>query len=432
MSMQSLERPAIVIDAEFRSLVPPLSDEERGGLEVSIRVEGCRDALVVWRTADGDILLDGHNRWEICDAHGLPYRVEPMEFESRADAKIWIVCNQFARRNLATYQKVELALTLKPLLAATAKANQGARTDICPNLDKSSTDTTREIAKTAGISRASAAKAIAIAERASEDVKVKLRENQTSLDREYKTLRKVEKERDRAARAFSALATLPHASDQYETYCGDFRNAEIADASLDWIITDPPYERAFLPNMEPFAEWAAAKLKPGGSAIVMMGVLWLPVVMDALGAHLTWNGIVAYLLPGPTVLLHAFRQMQCWKPLLWYVKGRYKGRRVPNLVRSDGVEKGDHAWQQSESGMLDIVRRFTEPGQLVCDPFMGSGTTGVAALKLGRRFVGSDIDGNNVSIARSRLDEVAAQTIANQPSEITSRSFSALPDTGNL
>jgi DNA modification methylase len=60
--------------------------------------------------------------------------------------------------------------------------------------------------------------------------------------------------------------------------------------------------------------------------------------------------------------------------------------------------------------MVDLVRRLTKPGQLVCDPFLGAGTTAVAALKLGRRFVGCDIDAEAVEQARKRVValEVAA------------------------
>jgi site-specific DNA-methyltransferase (adenine-specific) len=53
--------------------------------------------------------------------------------------------------------------------------------------------------------------------------------------------------------------------------------------------------------------------------------------------------------------------------------------------------------------MVDILERFTEPGQLVCDPFLGAGTTALAAVQLGRRFVGSDIDNGQVMIAQGRL-----------------------------
>ena len=59
----------MVIDKEFKTLIPALTDEEYKGLEESILKDGCRDALVLW----GDILIDGHNRYEICTRQNIPF-----------------------------------------------------------------------------------------------------------------------------------------------------------------------------------------------------------------------------------------------------------------------------------------------------------------------------------------------------------------------
>ena len=66
-------------------------------------------------------------------------------------------------------------------------------------------------------------------------------------------------------------------------------------------------------------------------------------------------------------------------------------------------DKRLHEWGQSESGMRDLMRRFCRPGDVVCDPFMGAGTTGVIALELGCTFIGLDQDADAVAVARGRL-----------------------------
>lgn len=92
----------ITIDREFKNLIPAIGDEERQQLEANIvEFGGARDPLVVWREGDRDILIDGHNRHEICTRMGLDYRVEPMEFASRDEAADWIDRNQLGRRNLS-------------------------------------------------------------------------------------------------------------------------------------------------------------------------------------------------------------------------------------------------------------------------------------------------------------------------------------------
>lgn len=91
----------IVVDAEFASLIPPLSAEERKQLEDNIAEHGgARDPLVVWAADGVDILLDGHNRYEICTRLGLPFEVCGILLDDRDAARDWIDRNQLGRRNL--------------------------------------------------------------------------------------------------------------------------------------------------------------------------------------------------------------------------------------------------------------------------------------------------------------------------------------------
>lgn len=117
----------ILIDSEFKALIPPLSVEERTQLEANIVADGCRDPLVVWETSDGqNILIDGHNRYEICTRNGIEYGIEEMQFAGRSDVIEWIIKNQFGRRNLSDYQRGVLALRMKPIMEERARANLSA------------------------------------------------------------------------------------------------------------------------------------------------------------------------------------------------------------------------------------------------------------------------------------------------------------------
>src|SRR5271169_3998155 len=117
---------SVVIDAEFRNLTPPLQRQERSGLEARLRSEGCRDALVVWRNGK-DILLDGHNRYEICATYGIPFRVAPIELESREHARLWIEENQLGRRNLTDDQRAMIAQAVMERRSALTRSSQLAR-----------------------------------------------------------------------------------------------------------------------------------------------------------------------------------------------------------------------------------------------------------------------------------------------------------------
>jgi site-specific DNA-methyltransferase (adenine-specific) len=71
--------------------------------------------------------------------------------------------------------------------------------------------------------------------------------------------------------------------------------------------------------------------------------------------------------------------------------------------------KHEHETQKPIPLMRELVGLFTNPGDLVCDPFMGSGTTGIGCIKLGRRFVGCEINRHYFDIACRRIEQAYAQ-----------------------
>ena len=90
----------MIIDNHFQSLIPPLSAEEKAQLEENIKIEGCRDTLITWQ----GILLDGHNRFEICERLNIPFRTMEIDLPDRDAAEDWIDKNQLGRRNLTPDQ----------------------------------------------------------------------------------------------------------------------------------------------------------------------------------------------------------------------------------------------------------------------------------------------------------------------------------------
>lgn len=138
----------------------------------------------------------------------------------------------------------------------------------------------------------------------------------------------------------------------------------------------------------------------------MTGQSYLPEVFNLLCPHIQYNWTVAYLTPGgQSAQLWKRKVNTFWKPVLWFVKGKHIGDWVGDVVKSapNDNEKQFSKWQQSESGITDLINRFTKPNDVILDTFMGSGTIGVVALRLGRGFIGIDKDTKMVEIAKQRL-----------------------------
>ena len=174
----------IKIDSEFQALIPPLSADERTQLEANLLADGCRDPLVIW----GEVLIDGHNRYEICTRLGIGYDTLEIEFDSREDVIIWMVDNQRGRRNLNDFQRTELQLKKKSAIAAKAKVNQqlsegrGVKgLQNSANLIET-VNTRAEIAEAAGVSHDTVSKVERIQETAAPELVAALRENKVSIN----------------------------------------------------------------------------------------------------------------------------------------------------------------------------------------------------------------------------------------------------------
>lgn len=173
---------SIMVDAEFKALIPPLSPEEYAQLEENCVREGIRDPLVVWATPSGtQILVDGHNRWKIAVEHGgMHFDVVEKKFDTRADAEAWIIKNQLGRRNITAFVRSELALKLKPLLTAQAKNRQnlGLKSDEGGRTDAA-------LGKLAGVGKDTVRKVETVIEKGTPEVKAKARSGEISINTAY-------------------------------------------------------------------------------------------------------------------------------------------------------------------------------------------------------------------------------------------------------
>lgn len=120
----------IQINEELRTYIDPLSADEYAALERSLLAEGCRDALVLW----GDVLVDGHNRYELCRKHGIEFKtVQNTRFTSLDDVRLWMIENHLGRRSVSDFQRGVLALRKKEILQARKQALQAQAPQAAPD-----------------------------------------------------------------------------------------------------------------------------------------------------------------------------------------------------------------------------------------------------------------------------------------------------------
>jgi len=191
---------------------------------------------------------------------------------------------------------------------------------------------------------------------------------------------------------------------------GDFRRvlADLPDESIDIIFTDPPYPQEFLPLWSDLAMFAARVLKPGALLVSYTGQTFLPEVMRRLEEHLryVWCGTV--LTSGPHWQSWQTKVRSGAKPLLFFARGVYQPVEwFEDVYDSEGKEKEHHDWQQSIGCARYYLSRLVRPGDVVLDPFLGGGTTALAAREVGCHMVGAEIDAAAITATLQRLQDAA-------------------------
>lgn len=384
-------------------LFPMLAEAELRELANDIKKNGLYNDI----TVDGDILLDGRNRLAACKLADVAPRFREYDGDSPVT---FIISQNLRRRHLDTSQRAALAVEIEPHFAKEAKKRMlaGVRPDPKADLPQGAE----------GQSRAAAAAVVGVSGRIVSDAKAIKAEAPEVFERVISgeiTVNKAKREVDKAKCIQKLDDARKSISDDMKTEMAtvcDLRVCSCADLFAagikpDAVITDPPYPEEFLPV---FSELAQACASAGVPIVaVMSGQTYLPEVMKRLCDSLQYRWMLAYMTPGG----QAVQQWQAkvntsWKPVLLFgTASKWFGDVA--VSKTNDNDKRFHGWGQSESGMADIVERLTEPGSLVCDPFLGGGTTAVVCMRLSRRFVGCDIEAANVDATRMRIEAEICQ-----------------------
>jgi len=192
--------------------------------------------------------------------------------------------------------------------------------------------------------------------------------------------------------------------DDFYEYCMDV----IDPNSINHIITDPPYPAKYLYLYSQLGEVAQRVLKPSGFCMTYAGTYYLKEVINRMSEHgLEYYWQICMRLAGAVAKVYQRNIYQGFRGILIFQKKPVKKQRLMTFdyIESPGREKELHQWQQSLHGFAELLEKFTEPKQIILEPFAGAGTVGVACMQKKRRCILIDNDAESVKITKARLSE---------------------------
>lgn len=422
----------IKIEKKFKELLPPLSNEERVLLKDSIVKEGVREPLIVW----GNILVDGHNRHAIATELGIEYQTIKMDFKSEDEVFIWMIDNQGGRRNLTDGWRYELIQKKREILLKKGKEKQSeggkairkSQNEVLSNIDKPLKDThnTRnEIAKDLGWSTGKVAMADVVWSKAEPEVKEQIKLGNTSINKAYENIKKVEKREklELKKQEFKAIEKQ-EVKQKPKVYIQSYKDFLPTQSDFDLLLTDPPYSTD-IDDIEGFVnDWlplALNTLKDTARGYICIGAY-----PQEIKAYLDFFASQdKFILDNP--LIWSYKNTLGITPNMKYnlnyqmILHFYsdKSEKLDTSITSQmlSVQEinapdgriGDryHKWQKPNELAKRFIQHSTKEGDRIIDPFAGSGTFVVNAGKMNRFAVGCDID-NEI---RELLNDRGCETI---------------------
>jgi DNA modification methylase len=409
---------------KYTDRVFSLTKAEYEALKQSIKQNGLHNTIAI--NEQGDV-LDGHHRLRACEELGIHPRFEVKQFNNELEEELYVYEINRVRRHLTEWQHMELTLKEKPLLAELAKRNmslggKGSRIQETFHVDK-------KLAKKSGHSKDSLYKVEQVIKVVEENPDTRLgvdydgryrgksgptyaellrdaRAGTIKPSKAYNIIkheRDIVRKREEAEAAAKALklpdkVTLLNADSMDEN--GEVYKL-IKDNSVDLIVTDPPYLKDHaLEIYDGLAKFASRKLKEGGTLVFFYGKYQEPEIHQIFAKYkdngLTWWwSFCIHHESAHTTRMHEKGVRVCWKPMLWFVKGkkRLTTLDVFDFIQSKKPDKTKHPWAQSTEEAEYTIKNMTiSEDSLVVDPFLGSGAFAIPAIKLGRYFVGVELD----------------------------------------
>ena len=404
---------------ELEVLIPPLTSEEFKQLERNILEEGIRDPLVTWN----GILVDGHNRYRIAQEYDIDFETVEKEFPDILTVKVWMIVNQFGRRNLNNYQRSVLALYLEGVYNEKAKEkmklSEGKGMQKSADLKEPEFIVRKELGKVANVSHDTISKVKKIEATASPEIKAKVSTGQISINEAYKEIKKEEKEINFIEKKKEFNKEILYDEKYKAKYIIgnsiDILNKNVFEP-ISLFLSDPPYGMDFKSGFDYDNKWDKIDNDKIEETLIV-----LDKVFEASKKHLKDDAHI-YIFGNPNEIekikpifnkyfklkniliwdrevigmgdlktygrsydIVLFGYNETWKDL--------NGNRDRDILRFNRVAPNNliHPTEKPLDILEYFIKKSTNEGDYILDPFAGSFSTCKAAKNINRHSYGIEL-----------------------------------------
>ncbi len=441
------------------NIFPMLSDDELQQLANDIKANGLNRPVVMFE----GMVLDGRNRWTACQLAGV--KPETTEFKgTKEQALAFVVSENVKRRHMNPTQLALVGDTIRGRFDELAKERQGKRTDLVENLPQGrgvkgvetlphlNGKARDQVGEVVGVSGKQIDKARKVRESGRQDLIEKCTSGEMSLHQattELKRDAKREELKQKAKQAKAAFQGQPNWTLIASDVMAGLESVRDHHGPARLIFTDPPhniginYGSHHNDNMpdDVFVEWCFKWMQLCCECLTDDGSMWV-MINDEYAAQFATQlrrcGLVMrswikwyetfgvncsnnfnrtsrhifYFVMDPAAFI--FNETEVLRPSdrqIKYNDSRAQGSgkilddvwQIPRLTGTSKERIPDFPTQLPVELVDRIVRVASEPGDLIVDPFNGSGTTGVCAIQNNRKYIGVDASEKFIDLAEMRL-----------------------------
>ncbi|WP_040320280.1 ParB/RepB/Spo0J family partition protein [Aeromicrobium marinum] len=404
-------------------LLPPLTPTEFEALKADIQARGVQVAIEF--DEHGNV-LDGHHRLRACREIGLKrfprvVRAGMTDDEKREHA---LALNAHRRhltradRRRLVADLRELGWSIRRIAAATSTSVGTVTADLSVVQIRTPGVVVGSDGKQYKASRPRRPTSVLVTterqQQAASEALVALGERAPAAHTDLRRLERLRRDqRSAEARQASRDASRPLIGGAEIRHCS-IRDLTIPPGAVSLVLTDPPYSGADVQAgiYRDLAEFAGRVLAPGGWLVAYSPTMFLPQVLTDLstsGLTYWWQYVIVFpqhpVQQRTRALASAYRSVVVFRQPGDTSLPAFTVDVLPGAGRAKDTS---HPWQQAAGETRPLIEALTEPGDFVVDPFCGTGSFGLDATGLGRRFIGADIDAGHVDLARSRLADGSA------------------------